>query len=114
MERALWIQFGALLVAVLSLVAQQTRTLFDERRKEKRTANKLKILYLCQNNNLSEEQIMDAYQKANPTESIDRAEIRKTIYEMLVDKTLVFTEGSYELASFTSRFKNTDSQPPAK
>jgi hypothetical protein len=114
MDKAMWIQFGALLVAILSLVVQQTRTIFDERRKEKRTANKLKILYLCQNNNLTEEQIMDAYQKANPTESIDRTEIRKTIYEMLYDKTLVFTEGSYELASFTSRFKKIDPETVKK
>lgn len=114
MDKANWIQFGALLVAILSLIVQQTRTMLDERRKERRTANKLKILYLCQNSNLTEEQIIDAYQKSNPTEPIDRPEIRKTIYEMLYDKTLVFTEGSYELASFTSRFKKTGPQTVTK
>jgi len=104
MNKALWIQFGALLVAIVSLAIQQTRRILDERRKERRTANKLKILYLCQDKNLTEEQIADAYQKANPTEPIDKTEVRKAIYEMLYEKTLVFTEGSYEVTSFVSRF----------
>jgi hypothetical protein len=99
------IALGSALLALVSLVVQQTRVIAAERRNQQRTTNKLKILYLCQNEGLTEQQIVDAYRRAHPTEAVDLTEIRKTVYDMLCDRTLVFIadSGTYEVVSHSSR-----------
>ncbi len=86
-----WVLFGALLIALVALVVQQTREFNIRRRSELRTENKLKIYYMCQTDTgLSEEEIYKQYTRNHPAEKIDSIEIRKTIYEMLVEGTLCY------------------------
>jgi len=86
-----WVQFGALLIALVTLVVQQTREFNIRRRSERRTENKLKVYYMCQTDTgLAEEEICKQYTRNHPAEKIDSIEIRKTIYEMLVDGTLYY------------------------
>src|SRR5262245_4244731 len=105
MEIQHWIALGANFVSLLAVAAQQLRLLQADRRTQTRTANKLKVLYLCQTQALTEEQIVGEYRKQHPTEDIDEVEIRKTIYEMLCDETLLFSAdfSTYEARSFTPR-----------
>ncbi len=86
-----WVQFGVLLIALVTLVVQQTREFKIRRRAERRTENKLKIYYMCQTDTgLTEDEIYKQYTRNHPAENIDSIEIRKTIYEMLVDGTLYY------------------------
>jgi len=107
MEPQHWIALGAALVSLGAVVVQQLRILQADRRTQQRTANKLKILYLCQSDALTVEQIFGKYREQHPTESIDEVEIRKTIYEMLCDETLLFSAEprTYEARSFTTLHK---------
>lgn len=97
MEFGHWIQFGALLVAIISLIVQQTRQLDESQRKERRVASKLKLFYICQDSPLTEDQIIAQFRRNQPTQSIDDVELRKALYEMLTDQTLRFrTNGTYK------------------
>jgi hypothetical protein len=105
MEVQHWIAPGAAFVSLLAVIVQQLRLLQADRRTQTRTANKLKVLYLCQTRGLTEEQIIGEYRKQHPTEDIDEVEIRKTIYEMLCDQTLLFSGdySAYQARSYTLR-----------
>jgi hypothetical protein len=108
MEPQHWIAIGAALVSLVAVVVQQFRILQADRRTQRRTANKLKILYLCQSEALTEDQIFRKYREQHPTEGIDEVEIRKTIYEMLCDETLLYSAKgrTYEVRSFTTLHKS--------
>src|SRR5207237_8658309 len=84
------VAMSSVLIALGAFAVQQWRVWVELQKKDRRTENKLKILYLCQARGLTEEQIRDEYKRAHPTESVNEVEIRKSIYEMLVDETLVF------------------------
>ena len=86
------IQFGALLIAIVSLVIQQTRLLHERRRQELRIETKLRLLYILQNGDLGEEHLITEYGKQQPTETVPKAEIRKALYEMLADETVYFQQ----------------------
>lgn len=85
-----WIQLGLLAVALGTLIVQQHRVNANANRTEKRIANKLKIFYICQEDQKTEDEIIREFKKIHPTENIDEVEVRKTIYEMLSDETLRF------------------------
>jgi len=92
-----WIQFGALFLALVSLAVQQWRQVTASKKQESRTANKLKIFYICKDRGLSEQELIAEYRQRNPTEAVDEIELRKTIYEMLADQTLRFRDdGTYK------------------
>jgi len=82
------IQAGVLLITLLTLIFNQRQQIQEIRKKEQRTANKLKIFFLCQNEERTQQEIIQHYKGMNLDEKIDEVEIRKTIYEMLVDETL--------------------------
>lgn len=88
MTTADWIQGGILFLTLAALIIQQTRQLNETRRAEKRTANKLRIFFLCQDTARTEQEIVQYFKGMQPGERIDETEIRKTIYEMLKDETL--------------------------
>jgi len=91
MTTAEWVQFGALMVALITLIVQQSREVSIRRRTERRTENKLKVYYMCQTDTgLTEDEICKQYARNNPTEKVDNIEIRKTIYEMLIEGTLYY------------------------
>ena len=105
------IAFIALTITIISLLIQQTRIIIAEKKRETRTANKLKIFYLCQDRMFTEMEILAEYQKANPTEKIDHIEIRKTIYEMLTDETLNYRhDGTYRAKRYRPKIKNKQEQ----
>ncbi len=87
-----WIQFGVVLVALVSLVIQQFRLANSAKRVEKRTETKLKIYYFLKDGDKSEQGIIDNMKDIMPTKSIDEPEVRKALYEMLTDGTVRFTK----------------------
>ena len=105
MEVKDWVAICSVLAALITLIVQQWRLARENQKKDNRTENKLKILYLCQTEGLSEAQILDRYKRQHPLDSVDEVEIRKTIYEMLADQTLVFIADTetYEVRSHLSR-----------
>jgi hypothetical protein len=85
-----WIQFGALLVAILALVFQQYRVYRLEENIELRTATKLRIFYLLQDEQLSLDEILTKLRNQTPLDKSGdtEQEIRKALYEMLQDETV--------------------------
>jgi hypothetical protein len=69
---------------------QQRQQLAETRKAERRTANKLKVFFLCQETARTEDEIIRHFRGMTPGESLDETEIRKTVYEMLSDQTLRF------------------------
>jgi len=104
MSIEVWITYLGILVALISLVIQQYRANKAAASHETRTGNKLTILYLCETRSMTVEEIVGAY-KAQNSGHADEGEIRKTIYEMLCDETLLFNADSkkYEAKSFYLR-----------
>jgi hypothetical protein len=86
-----WIQFAALLIALISLVWQQRKAASESERKEKRTETKLRIFYSLTERDLDENAIMSALEKGQPLRETDKVEVRKALYEMLSDETIRFT-----------------------
>ena len=92
-----WIQFGALLVAILGLVFQQYRVYQQQLEAnqlaeniELRTATKLRIFYILQDEQLSLDEILNKLKNQNPLDKSGdtEQEIRKALYEMLQDETV--------------------------
>ena len=83
-----WIKTIGVFIALVTLIVQQRQQLNGTRKAEKRTANKLKIFFLCQDTARTEQEIIQYFKGMNPGERIDETEIKKTIYEMLTDQTL--------------------------
>ncbi len=88
MTIAEWIKTAGVFIALVTLIVQQRQQLNGVRKAEKRTANKLKIFFLCQDTARTEQEIVLYFKGMNPGERIDEIEIKKTIYEMLQDETL--------------------------
>jgi hypothetical protein len=104
MDVSNFIQFGALLVALVSLIWQQRRLVTEEQRKEKRIETKLRIFYALYPKDLTEQDIIQALERGQPLSETDKAEVRKSLYEMLTDETIRFTkEGSYKPRRRTGR-----------
>lgn len=82
------IQAGVLLLALVTLIVQQRHQLNETRKAERRTANKLKIFFPCQDTAQTEQKIIEHFKGMQPGEQIDETELRKTLYEMLRDETL--------------------------
>lgn len=89
-----WIQAGLLFIALVTLIIQQSQQLRELRKSERRTANKLKIFFLCQGSARTEQEIIQHCKGMNPGERIDETELHKTIYEMLRDNTLRYRSNS--------------------
>jgi hypothetical protein len=92
-----WIQFGALLVAILALVFQQYRVYQQQQQAnqlaksiELRTETKLRVFYIVQDEQLSLDEILHKLRDQSPlNRSGDtEEEIRKALYEMLQDETV--------------------------
>jgi len=82
------IQFGVLLVALIALVYQIANQRKEMKDQEERITNKLKIFFLCQDNSLTEHEIIQHFKNINPGGKLDEIEVKKSIYEMLKDGTL--------------------------
>jgi hypothetical protein len=86
------IQFGALVVAILSLTFQQYQAAKTAARIDQRTEMKLKLFYLIQEKEMMLDEIISRYQQVIPLkQKVDHVEIRKSLYEMLNDRTVLFT-----------------------
>ena len=94
MTLADWIQAGSLFIALVALIIQQRQQLNEIHKAEKRTANKLKIFFLCQDTARTEQEIVQYFKGMNPGSRIDEVEISKAIYEMLQDETLRYRSNS--------------------
>jgi hypothetical protein len=94
MPLANWIQLGALLITITTLIIQQRVTLNSSRAGERRTETKLKIFYLVQTDDLSEDEILAALRRGSPLATTNEVEVRKALYEMLTDETIRFTRTS--------------------
>jgi hypothetical protein len=93
------IQFGALLLTVLSLLIQQAALLGEVRRKELRISTKLQIFYFCQSEGRTEREIENQFSQAQPTNPrVNLVELRKAIYEMLAEETLRYRTNNTYLA----------------
>jgi hypothetical protein len=95
----------SVLIAFVAFAVQQWRVWRLEQKKEYRTENKLRLLYLCQTDSLTKGQIVESYKQQHPLRALDEAEISKAIYEMLAEGTLVFIADNrtYEVRSHTAR-----------
>ena len=82
------IQGGILLSALLTLIFQQKKQNNDISRAENRLENKLKIFFLCQEDERTEQEIIQYFKGMDPSKSVNETEVKKTIYEMLKDETL--------------------------
>jgi hypothetical protein len=82
------IQLGSLLIALLSFVAAQVWLILQQGRQDRRRNTKLDIFLLLGKESLTEEQIRQKYQKQRGT--ISESELRKAMYEMLVDETAYY------------------------
>ncbi|KWD48834.1 hypothetical protein WL67_15670 [Burkholderia ubonensis] len=93
MTIATWVQFAALVVALLSLIWQQQKTSGENERKEKRIETKLRIFYdlSLTEKDLEEGAIISALEGGQPLREADKVEVRKALYEMLSDETIRFT-----------------------
>ena len=80
------IQFGVLLVAILSLTFQQRRALRNAEKVDRRTEMKLKLFYLIQDKEMLLDDIVLKAREILPfSDKVDEVEIRKSLYEMLKD-----------------------------
>ncbi len=102
MNYSIWIQFVALLVALASLVFTQWRAfklaqLAESRAQlaETRIEIKLRIFHSLHENDLSEQGIIDKLKLGKPVEVVDEVEVRKSLYEMLKENIILFTDGKY-------------------
>jgi hypothetical protein len=71
----------------------------EEEEREDRLVKRLGIFHLCLTKGQKEEQIFEEYKKSYP--SSNKTELQTLIYEMLVEKTLVFN-ADWELYEATS------------
>ena len=89
------IQFGALLIALISLIWQQRSVFLEEHKKEKRVETKLKIFYAlsqASGEDLSEQEIIYKLEQNQPLGEADKVEVRKALYEMLAETTVRYTK----------------------
>ena len=87
-----WIQFGVLLVALATLSWQQQKSSADVALKEKRIETKLRIFYAVAEKDLDEAAIVRSLEQGQPLGQIDPVELKKSLYEMLSEETIRFTE----------------------
>jgi hypothetical protein len=103
-----WIQFGVLLVALLTLIYQVASQRKEANAQENRIANKLEIFILCQDDAIKEKDII-AHIK-NIDANADEVSVKKTIYEMLKDETLRYrNNGTYRARRNKAKGENDDS-----
>lgn len=89
-----WIQFGVLLVALVTLIYQVASQRKEANAQEDRIANKLEIFILCQDDAIKEKDIIAHIKSID--EKADEISVKKTIYEMLKDETLRYrNNGTY-------------------
>jgi hypothetical protein len=96
-----WITLAGVIVALCALILQQREIISAQNRQEERLANKLRIYYFCVEPR-SEDDIMRHFSSGDPLNTINSPEIRKSLYEMLAEQTLVFSVGTrqYQTRSF--------------
>ena len=110
-----WIALGGVLLALFTLVIQQWQLIRANRRKETRTTSKLAVLNLCQSKSLTVKEIVEECKGDLQLKGVDEAEIRKTIYEMLAEKTLLYIaiRNSYEVPIHSSALSTKVALPAA-
>ncbi len=87
------IQSGTLLITLVALIIQQQRFFKEAQKKERRVETKLRIFKILesQERELDEDEIFKKLDEQSPSKSEDRAEIKKSLYEMLVEETVRYT-----------------------
>jgi len=93
----------ASIVSVVGLLLTMIKILMEQKKyhklkyqQDKRLEYKLRIYEILLSDILPIDQIITKFNNHNPLGIIDHIEIRKCIYEMIVEKTLVsFEDGSY-------------------
>ena len=109
MTPANWVQLGALLVALTSLIWQQRKAFSESQKKEKRIETKLRIFYALSltERDLSEQEVISALEQGQPLNETDKVEVRKSLYEMLSEETIRFTvEKKYKPRQRSARVEN--------
>ena len=105
---------SATLIGVVGLVLTLITILIEQKRyhkvkydQEKRLEYKLRIFEILLDSILPIDQIITKFNNHNPLKSVDAVEIRKCIYEMIVEKSLVsFDDGSYTVDTVTQEEEN--------
>ncbi|PKO03493.1 MAG: hypothetical protein CVU43_02400 [Chloroflexi bacterium HGW-Chloroflexi-5] len=87
MTTADWIQFGILLVALLTLITQLVIQNIETRKVDRRNLIKLAIFTYCIETPRTEQEII-LQSISTTTDGLDIVEVRKSLYEMLKDGTL--------------------------
>ncbi len=91
-----WIAFGALILGLFSFAWQLFVYNRTKRRAGKRTETKLIIFNILVDGDrdLTEDDIIQSFERVKPLSNIDKSEIRKAIYEMLSEETIRFTHSN--------------------
>jgi hypothetical protein len=105
---------SATLIGVVGLVLTLITILIEQKKyhkvkydQEKRLEYKLRIFEILVDSILPIDQIITKFNNHSPLKSIDTVEIRKCIYEMIVEKSLVsFDDGSYTVDTVSQQEEN--------
>lgn len=93
----LWMQFVALVITIGTLAWQQSTENNLQEQAEFRESLKLQIFNATKDKEFSEDDIIKRLSSNNPAQNLNPADVKKTIYQMLVEKTITLTDaGKYQ------------------
>lgn len=92
------ISVGGVIASLISLVCEQRKQNNYQRMLERRIEYKLRIYEILLDDVLSFDEIASKFNANTPLDPVDQIELRKCIYEMLVEDNIV----SYDDGSYTS------------
>jgi hypothetical protein len=92
------ISLVGLIITLLKILDEQRKYHKFRYNQDKRIEYKLKIHQILVPNILDYEDIVSTLQEQNPTSLVDKLEIRKCLYEMLSEHTIIaFEDGTYSV-----------------
>lgn len=93
---AVSISFVGLIITLIKMLSEQKKYHEVKYNQEKRLEYKLRIHDILVSDIMDYDSIVSKFQAQTPMSNIDPLEIRKCVYEMLIEKTLVtFDNGCY-------------------
>lgn len=96
------ISFCGLIIAAYKIFDEQKKYHKIKYNQEKRLEYKLRIYEILINDILPIDQIITKFNNHSPLQIIDTTEIRKCVYEMIVEKSIIsFEDGSYTVDTAT-------------
>ncbi|HEU4459232.1 MAG TPA: hypothetical protein VFR90_08935 [Methylibium sp.] len=109
------ISLGGLVISLVKLAQEQRKANELKQvendakaRSERRTEYKLRIYQLLIDDRLTFDELVSRFREHTPTTEIDQLELRKCIYEMLVEGTLVTFEDKTYTADTMNEYDNED------